>query len=179
MTTGDLQFYTEGPFGNPGTQRFTVQASAAGPNQINAGEPVVASAATAITATVVGSMATSKPLLGTDFVVGISQNQSTDTTTVNGVVDIYTDIFTPDKSFLIAPKTAATWNTQDKYNALIGSRVTIDKTTGAYTLNATDASGNGCVVLPLDIAKWPGKVRIMFRSSGSWFAGTTATASNA
>lgn len=173
MSTGDIQFYTESSFGNPGTVRYTVQASPNGPNQINAGEPVIAS--TAVTATIVGFMPTSKPLLGTDFVVGVSQSQSTDTTALDGVVDVYSNIFNEETSFLISPKTAATWNTQTKYNALVGARVTLDRTSGAYTINATDAAGNGCVILPLEIAKYPGKVRFAFRKGASVYFGVQAS----
>ncbi len=171
MSTGDLQDYTEGPFGNPGTRRFRVLANASAPS-INAGEPVIV---TAINASAVATMATAKPLAGTDFVVGVSQSVSTETTTANGVVDVY-DIFAEDMSFLVAPNVAATWNTQAKYDALIGSRVTLDKTNGLYTINSTDAAGNGLVILPLNVGLWPGKVRFAFRATTNWLAPVAASA---
>lgn len=176
MSTGDFQFYTEGPFGNPGTTRYAVAPSGGAP-QINAGEPVVASGAS-VTATVVATMATNKPLLGTDFIVGISQSVSSETTTLTGVVDVY-NIFSEDASLLVNANDSTAVNTQAKYNALVGRRVLIDKTSGVYTALVTDGVGNGCVILPLDTAKWPGKVRLQFRKSGNWFAGVTAAAANA
>lgn len=59
---------------------------------------------------------------------------------------------------MIAPKVAATWNTQAKYNALVGARVLIDLTAGVYTILAADGAGNGCIVEYLDISKYPGMV---------------------
>lgn len=73
-------------------------------------------------------------------------------------------------TFLCAPKTSATWDTQSEYDALVGARITIDLTSGTYSMDASDGATNGCVVEPLDIAKYPGKVRFSFRQGASYLA---------
>ena len=159
MALGDLQVFTEGPFGSPGTRRYTVQLGAAA--SINAGEPV-AKALGAASGSVVAAMATNKPVAGTDYIAGVAQSTSTDTTTASGVVDVI-DIFGNDMTFLISPKVAATFNTQAKYDALVGYRILLDLTAGVYTALAADSANNGCVIQPLDVTKYPGKVRVSFR----------------
>lgn len=163
MAIGDLEFYSEGPFGNPGSTRYTVAGATVG--TINSGEPV----SHALGGTVVTSLATSKPSVGTDFMAGIAATSSTETLTANGTVEVY-DIFALDTSFLISPNVAATWNTQLKYDNLVGKRVLLDKTAGVYTALAADEVANGCVVLPLDILKRPGKVRLQFRKGCNYLA---------
>jgi hypothetical protein len=70
-------------------------------------------------------------------------------------------------TFLADPYTAASWDTQAKYDALVGSRIKLNyaATTGKITALATDFTYNGCVVEPLNIVKHPGKVRISFRQA--------------
>ncbi len=60
---------------------------------------------------------------------------------------------------------AAAWDTQAEYDALVGKRLLIDLTSGAYTLLATDSANNGLIVMPLNIAKYPGKVAVAFRQA--------------
>ncbi len=163
MSTGDIQFFTDGPFGNPGTRRYAVGTTAAGAS-INPGEPILK----ALAGTNVSALATNKPVVATDFLAGISESFSTETATAAGVVDVYNNIFGENVSFLIAPNVAATWNTQTKYDQLVGARVLLDKTAGAYTILATDGATSGCVIEPLDILKHPGLVRFSFRRGCSY-----------
>jgi hypothetical protein len=66
--------------------------------------------------------------------------------------------------------------TQSEYDALVGDRVLIDLTgtaaagTATYTILGTDSANNGCVILPLDIAKFPGKVRFAFRNACNYLS---------
>ena len=76
----------------------------------------------------------------------------------------------PGVTYLIAPKVAATWDTQAEYDALVGARVLLDLTAGAYTILAADGATNGCVVEPLDISKYPGKVAFSIRNGVSYLA---------
>ncbi len=163
MSTGDIQWFTEGPFGNPGSIRYAVGTTAGA--SINPGEPVAKS----LGGTNVSSLATNKPSFGTDFLAGVSQSFSNETTTASGVVDVY-DIFATNASFQVAPNVAATWNTQAKYDALVGARVLLDKTSGAYTILSSDRVDGGCVVLPLDIVKHPGLVHFKFREGCNYLA---------
>jgi hypothetical protein len=162
MALGDITIYGEGAFGYPGSTNFATATATA--QAIKAGEPV----AKALAGTVVTALATSKPVVGTDYLAGIAATSSTETATLTGTVQVTK--MTDGVTYLIAPKTAASWDTQAEYDALVGARVTFDLTTGVYTINATDASGNGLVVEPLDISKYPGKVRFSIRNGASYLA---------
>lgn len=122
---------------------------------INAGEPVqkLAGAAGASAFPNNGPTATIR-------IMGVAASASNETTTVAGTVDVIPA--SPGQLWLIAPKVLATWNTQAKYNALVGSRVLIDLTSSTYTLLAADGAGNGCIVEFLDISKYPGMVAFSF-----------------
>lgn len=150
MASGDIQ-----PFESASTHSMggAIKAYVASGTlaSINAGEPVqkLAGAAGATQFPNNGPTATIR-------IMGVASSVSTDTTTTSGLVDVV--LAAPGQIWMIAPKVAATWNTQAKYNALIGSRVLIDLTAGVYTLLASDSAGNGCIVEYLDIAKYPGMV---------------------
>lgn len=60
--------------------------------------------------------------------------------------------------------------TQAEYDALVGARVLIDLTAGSYTLLASDSANNGCVVEPLDISLFPGKVAFSIRAGANYLA---------
>lgn len=153
MATGDIV-----PFENSnspkmgGTLKFLVAANA---TAINAGEPVQKLAGTAS----VTALLTNSPT-ATNRIVGIAMSASTQTATVAGTVDVIPAA--PGQIWLITPKVPASWNTQALYNAIVGSRVLIDLTTGSYTLLAADGAGNGCIVEYLDITRYPGKVAFSF-----------------
>ena len=107
-------------------------------------------------------MATNKPVVATDYLAGISTSVSTDTVAAAGYVMVQPLL--PGQVWLIAPKVAATWNTQAEYDALIGKRVLIDLTAGVYTILAADGATSGCVIEYLDVSKHPGKVAFSFRA---------------
>ena len=148
-------------FGYPGTKRVNVAASAAlmYPGDIIGGS----------LGDVAGSlMATNKPVVATDFILGIAATTSTNTAATAGYIEVI-----PVNSgdvWLITPNVAATWDTQAEYDALVGKRVVIDLTTLKYTILAADGSTYGCVIQPLDITKYPGKVAFSFRAGVSFLA---------
>ena len=113
-------------------------------------------------------MATNKPVVATDYLAGISTSVSTDTVAAAGYVMVQPLL--PGQVWLIAPKVAATWNTQAEYDALIGKRVLIDLTAGVYTILAADGATSGCVIEYLDVSKHPGKVAFSFRAGVSALA---------
>ena len=160
---GDITPYNDGAFGIAGAVIHQV-VSGGTPPAINAGEMVLKTLGNEY----VIPMATNKPVVATDFVAGISTTTSTETATVAGTVAV-TPI-TPGQIYLIAPKVAATWNTQAKYNALVGARVLIDVTSGVETILATDGSTSGCVIENLDIVRFPGKVAFSIRAGASYLA---------
>lgn len=162
MSINDVVPYKQGASYLPGAKTHQV-ASGGSPPAINAGEPVSKTAGNQYVIT----MATSKPLTtdapNTTVVAGIASSTSTETATLDGGVDVFPVI--PGCQWLITPKVAATWNTQAKYNALVGFRVLFDKTSGLYTILAADSAANGLIVENLNIAKYPGKVAFSIRQA--------------
>lgn len=161
---GDIQIFTEGAFGYPGDNPFAVAASS---TLINAGEPVAITLGNS-TGNVVTPAATNTPVVGTNYMAGIAGTTSTNTASLAG--GVYVTQLSTQISYLIAPKVAATWDTQAEYDALVGARVLFDLTAGVYTILAADGSTNGLVVLPLDVRKYPGKVRFAIRGGVSFLA---------
>ena len=162
MANGDIKILTEGPFGDPGAEVFQV-ASGGTPPAINPGEPV----GYALGQQYAAALATSKPVAGTDFLAGISESKSSETASLDGIVRVRKLI--PGTIYLIKPKVATTWNTQAKYNALVGARVTFDLTSGAYTINSTDGATNGLVIENLDMTKYLGLVAFSIRTACAYY----------
>lgn len=164
MANGDFVVFSDNGFPSSlGSQAYTVAAGTTA--SINPGEPVDK----ALGATVVTSAANNEPVIGTNYMAGISASTSTETATAAGSVQVY-DAFTGKITWLVAPKVPATWDTQAKYDALVGARVLADKTAGVYTMLAADGANNGYVVEPLNIALHPGKVRVSLRKAANYLA---------
>ncbi len=160
MATGNIVPFVAGSTKITGSFRYKVTANSTGSNgavsRINPGEPVTKVAGAA------GVLAAANNAPTTTLrIVGVASTTSTETASVDGTVDVipYNGQF-----FMIAPKVAATWDTQAEYNALIGARVLIDNTSGVYTLLASDGASNGCIVEYLDIATYPGQVCFSFNN---------------
>jgi hypothetical protein len=150
MAKGDFQPYQNAAASKmDGSLKYVVAAGTTA--SINAGEPVTKLAG----ANNVVAGATNIPTT-TLRIVGIAVSASNETASVSGLVDVVPT--SPGQLWMVAPKVAATWNTQAKYNALVGARVLIDLTAGVFTLLAADGASNGCVVEFLDIARYPGMV---------------------
>lgn len=162
MAIGDITFKDNAQTSGQGALPFN---TAANTTAIAAGEPVTCPLG-AVQAAV--AMATNKPVVATDFVAGIAATASTQTASVAGIVNCYP--VTGSAVLLIAPKVAASWDTQAEYDALVGSRVLLDLTAGVYTILAADSANNGCVIRPLDISKYLGKVAFSFRNAASYIA---------
>jgi hypothetical protein len=168
MAVNDVTLFDDG-IAVPGSKRYAVHAGRA--SAIVAGDLVLQSLGTKyVTAWTAGGGASAvKPSVGTDFVVGLATSKSTETTSADGVVDVMPIV--PGMTFLVAPNSAASWDTQAEYDALVGDRVLLNySATGVFTILATDYGGNatnglgsGCVVEPLDIAKHPNKVRFSLK----------------
>lgn len=150
MAKGDIQ-----PFESTGSAKMNGSATyvvASGTTaSINPGEPVQKLAGAAN----VTALLTNSPT-ATNRIVGVAASVSTETASVSGLVQVVPA--DPNQVWMIAPKVAATWNTQAKINALVGARVLIDLTTSTYTILAADGAGNGCIVEYIDITRYPGMV---------------------
>ncbi len=155
MSIGDITVLEQSCLAGRGGRAYNV---AGGATTILPGEPVIN--ATRGSTTVI-AMLTNNPVAGSDYFVGIATTTSTQTSGTAGVVGVLP--MDTSTTYLIAPKTAASFDTQSEYDALVGKYVLIDLTAGAYTILASDSANNGCVIQPLDIAKYPGKVAFAFR----------------
>jgi hypothetical protein len=173
---GDIQIFDEGAFGYPGDDIAVVAAGTCA-QKIKAGEPLYIAVNGGNVAT---ALVTSYPTSGdaAHNISGIASSTSTDTVASAGTVR-YTKL-SPLTTYLISPNVAASWDTQAEYDALVGKFVTLDLTgtaalgTATYTINATHNAAYGCVVEPLDIARFPGKVRFSIRpaaTSKGWATG--------
>lgn len=157
MALGDIMIYKEGPFGSIGTIKMAVTSGTT--SSINAGELVLKTPGSAFV-TAWDATASTKPVVGTDYLAGLAMSTSTETATAVGYVEILPII--PGQIFLGNPKVAATWDTQAEYDALVGDRVLLDTVSGVQTLLATDGATYGLVIQPLDISAYPGKIAFSF-----------------
>lgn len=158
MAINDVVAMDEPAFSSIGSRRYAVGASA---TIIYPGEIVVR----ALGGYVVTQMATNKPVVGSDYVVGIAASQSTNTASAAGTVEVTPLV--PGQVYLAKPNDSTAWDTQAEYDALVGDRVLFDLTSGAFTILATDGATSGCVIQPLDIKKYPGRVAFAFRNDAS------------
>ena len=153
-TKTDIRVLKAGAFGQIGAKLCNVAASA---TLIYPGEPVTR----ALGGVAVTPMATNKPVVATDYLEGIAVTTSTNTASAAGTVSVQP--LSPNVIYAIAPNSAAAYDTQAEYDALVGKRVLIDLTAGAYTLLAADGATSGCVIESLNISKNPGIVAFSFR----------------
>lgn len=157
MALGDISFYDQATFGYPGDVEYAFDSST---TTVKAGEPV-AKALGNSSGKFVTQAVTNSPVVATDFWAGIAATTSTNTSTASGTVKVTK--MSVNQSMLIAPKVAASWDTQAEYDALVGARVLIDLTTGSFTILASDSATYGLVILPLNITQTPNKVRFAIR----------------
>lgn len=160
---GDIEYLSEGAFGVPGSLPYQVVLGTTA--SISPGEPVVSSG---LGGQYVALAATNAPVVGTDFVIGIATSASTETTAVDGKVQVMK--FVPGVVYLGKPFNTALWDTQAEYDALVGNRVLWDLTASAFKILAADGATSGLVVENLNIAKNPGRVAFSMRAGASYLA---------
>jgi hypothetical protein len=163
----EIQLLYSPVHGLPGSRKHNVAAGTA--NSITKGRLVLKALGNAsVVAWDLNSAA--KPVVGTDYISGLAMTTSTDTATAVGTVEIMPIL--PGMVLLGNANTAASWDTQAEYDALVGDRVLLNSaaTTGVQTILHTDGATHGLVVEPLDIAKYPGKVAFSVRSGANYFA---------
>ena len=166
MALGDIMIHREGSFGVPGARKHAVAAGAVA--SIKAGELVLKTLGDA--SVVVWTASNSaKPVVGTDYIAGLSASTSTDTASAAGTVDIIPNV--PGMVYLGNPDVGTTWDTQAEYDALVGDRVLLKTSAaGVQTILASDLATSGLVIEPLDIVRYPGKVAFSIRQGCNYFA---------
>ena len=156
MAKGDIR--SRNNFTNNASIVYPVASSVT----INAGEPVVR----ALGALTVTAAATATPVVGTNFVAGIAQTNSTATVSTAGIVSVVP----VDINKIYSIKTSGTaFANQAAYDAKLGQRVLFTVTSGVYTIStaAADAIANGLVIMPLDVTAYPGRIAFRFRAGAS------------
>lgn len=173
MALGDITILQErSTQGGRGARLYNVASG----TPILAGEPVQLLALGTVTV-IPGRNST--PDASAHLYVGIAATNSTNTTTAAGTVNVIP--VSSNDVWLINPAVATSWDTQAEYDALVNKRVLIqnnaenmafvaNSNVGTYSLLATDSTNNGCLVQPLDISKYPGKVAFSFRDGDNYLS---------
>ncbi len=166
MALGDIKLLADAAFGAVGSRTHAVASGAVA--TINAGELVLKTLGSAFV--VAWGNTAAKPVVGTDFVAGLSVSTSTDTVAANGTVEIMP--IDPKMVFLITPNAPTSWDTQAEYDALVGDRVLLNSGSvgGAQTILASDSATSGLVIQPLNITNFPGKVAFSIRAGAYYMA---------
>lgn len=160
-----------GAFGYPGDDSYAVASGTT--SSIQPGD-FVAKALGNTSGNVVELAGTGTPVVATDYFAGLASSYSTETSSAAGTVKVMK--FVPGTVYLGNPTVAATWDTQAKYDALVGARVVFTATqygssdNYTFTVDASDGSGNGLVVMPLDVKKYPGKVAFALRNAVNYLS---------
>ncbi len=171
MALGDLIILEQGQMTGRGGRLYNVAAG----TPIYAGDPVQIRAVGGI---VVEPSLTSTPVASVTagvegLFVGVATTSSTNTAAAAGTV--YVMPTSSAITYLANPDTAASWDTQAEYDALVGKRVVLKNsvtvsgtpTGGTYTLLASDSANNGCTIQAMNILEHPAKVAIAFRTGTS------------
>lgn len=161
---GEITVLNSGAFGIIGSRKHAVAAGAVA--SIQPGQLVLKTLGSPSVVAWDASN-TSKPVVATDFLAGLSASASTETASVAGTVDIFPIV--TGVVYLGNVDVAATWDTQSEYDALVGDRVLLKTSSaGIQTVLASDGSTQGLVVEPLEVAKYPGKVAFSLRMGLSY-----------
>lgn len=168
---GNITVLENGAFGYPGDDSYAVASGTTA--SIQPGDPVAKTLGNA-TGNVVALAGNNTPSVGADYFAGIAASFSNETSTAAGTVKVMK--FVPGTVYLGNPDVPATWDTQAEYDALVGARVLFSATqVGAtdnyeFTILAADGAGNGLVVMPLDVKKYPGKVAFAIRNAVNYLS---------
>jgi hypothetical protein len=145
MATGDIKIHDVGGRGNAMVRRFVTKA---GLTAINAGEPVMAPThlGQASSPYYVVALTDNKPIIGTDYFVGVAAAAGTHTSTADGYVDVYLDL--PGIIWKAKAKTSTLADTQAEIDSSMMYLVTLDLTGTTYTLDTGSvANTNGLMVV--------------------------------
>ena len=158
MALADVSLVKQAGLMLPSTIKCQVQAGA---TNIKAGEPVKASS------TYVIPSADAEPVTSAPTFVGIAMTTSTETASVDGIVDVLPPL--AGVVFEASAKSSTAANTDAKIAALVGSLVLFDLTSGSYTVDtAATNSANGLRIVGGDSSK--NKVHFVIRQGATIFA---------
>ena len=161
MAKADVSIVDVGGVNVTQGRNFRVEAGAVG--SILAGEPVMIGGTGN---NYVIPMTDATPAAGTDRMIGIAQNQSSDTVAADGIVQVY--MVHPDVTVMRAKaKVPASIDTDAELLAILNDSKLFDLTGGVYTIDeaAVDATLNGLLIVDGDIAN--GTLDFILKGSAS------------
>lgn len=111
---------------------------------INPGEPVMLK--TIGTAVYAAALTDAKPVIGTDYFIGIAAKTSTQTASADGEVEVYLPL--PGLVYRAKAKSSTAADTEAEIKALANKRVVFDLTSSTYTIDtaAADGATNGVML---------------------------------
>lgn len=156
----DIKFLGSDKFGLQAVESILTEANT---TVINPGEMIKVGSAQKYAVVI----ADADGVIGTDDLIGIAFNTSTQTASADGTVRYQK--FYPGTIYYAAAKSAAAVATQALYDALLGKRVLMDVTAGVQTVDtaAADSANNAIYIVPIDIEAYPGMVAFEVRTSGT------------
>lgn len=162
MALGDIKILSTVTTNEPGALPYRVTSGTTA--SINAGEPVLKALGSAF----VTAGADNTPVVGTNYLAGISTTTSNETASAVGTVNVMPLV--PGQVFLCKANDTTLIDTQAEYDALVGDRVLFDLTSGVYTVLLTDGATNGLVVENLDTKLYPNMVAFAIRAGANYLA---------
>lgn len=158
MSRFDIRPVDVGGLSNLPTYKWAVQSGTG--TLIKAGEPVKIQNTSASSVVYLND---GDPTGSQIMFVGIAADDSTDTSTATGFVNVY--VPTPGIVYEAKAKTASAADTEAEINNLRGKRVLLDLTSGVWTVDtaATDATVNGILIVGGD--PLTSRIHFMIRSN--------------
>lgn len=142
MAANDVTFKDKATAQNMPTRTFQTAANS---TAILPGEPVMLT--TIGSSQYAAALTDAKPVIGTDYFIGIAQSASTHTASADGTVVVYVPV--PGIVYRAKAKSAAAADTQTEIDALNNKRVVFDLTSSSYTVDtaAADGATNGIMIV--------------------------------
>lgn len=163
MSDNDIQIVDVG--GHAGLPTYQWQVASGAAASIGPGEPLKMSASAS---QYVVLQADADLTIGTDQPMpGVAANTSTDTTSADGVVQVWMPL--PGVIYRVRALTAGLADTASEINALIGEYDVIDLTSSAFTLDTAAGSGANNAYLIVGGEATISSLHVMLRSDATVF----------
>jgi len=134
MATNNVRIVDPAGFNAIPTRVYQTEANT---TAINPGEPVMLK--TIGTSVYAAALTDAKPIIGTDYFIGIAAKTSTHTASADGEVEVFLPL--PGFTYRAKAKSSAAVDTEAEIKALANKRVVFDLTSGIYTVDTSPGDG--------------------------------------